>query len=72
MTYSIDRWEGDLAVLCDEDENTRTLPREQLPAEAAVGDMVTETETGFVVDVAATEARRAMVRRLQEKLRGQS
>lgn len=70
MTYSIDRFEGDLAVLCDEEENTRNVPRAALPAEAAVGDMLTETAEGFAVDVEATEARRELVRRLQEKLRG--
>lgn len=69
MTYSIDRFEGELAVLCDEEENTRTVERALLPAEAAEGDMLTETAEGFVVDVEATEARRALVRRLQEKRR---
>lgn len=69
MLYSIDRLEGDLAVLCDEEENTRTVSRAALPCGAAAGDMLRESADGFVIDQAATAARREQVRALQERLR---
>lgn len=72
MTYSIDRFEDDLAVLCDEEENTRTVPRAALPDGVEPGDMLSETADGFVCDEAATAARREQVRRLQERLRRRS
>lgn len=72
MTYSIDRLEGELAVLCDEEENTRTVPIADLPEGAAAGDMLTETADGFVLDEEATAARREQVRRLQARLRRRS
>lgn len=72
MTYSIDRLEGDLAVLCDEEENTRAVPLCALPEGVAAGDMLTETADGFVLDEEATAARREQVRRLQARLRRRS
>ena len=72
MIYFIDRLEGDLAVLCDEEENTFTVNRNELPPEAAVGHKLVKTAEGYTVDEAGTEARRCEVRRLQEKLRRRS
>ena len=40
MFYVIDRFEGAMAVLCDEQENTRAIPRELLPEDAEVHDVV--------------------------------
>ena len=70
MTYTIDRIEGLLAVLEDEDGESRHVPVSALPETAREGDLVTETEPGvFAVDEAATEARRARIRALESLLR---
>ncbi len=70
MLYSLDRFEGNWAVLVDEDGESRDVPRTQLPQEAAEGDMLRERDGGFISDEDATAARRAEILRLQEKLLG--
>ena len=70
MLYSLDRFEGDWAVLVDEDGESRDVPRTQLPPEAEEGDMLRERNGGFIPDEDATAARRAEILRLQEKLLG--
>ena len=70
MTYAVDRMEGALAVLCDEEEATRTAPLTDLPEGVRAGDILSEENGYFVLDKEATAARRAMVRRLQERLSG--
>ena len=72
MFYSVDRFEEDQAVLCDDDENTRVVPRAALPQGTTEGDVLIETAEGFVPDATETEARRARVRALQERLRRRS
>lgn len=72
MLYSIDRFEGDVAVLIDEDEESLTVPRASLPADAEEGMMFLKTEDGFVRDEAAEEARRAEILALLGQLRGDS
>lgn len=69
MICSIDRFEEEYAVLCDEEENTRTVLRATLPQQAAVGDVLRQMPDGWVIDHAETEARRARVRALQQRLR---
>lgn len=68
MIYTIDRFEDDLAVLCDEAGVARTVSRAQLPPDVRVGDVLTETAAGFAADAEATAARRAQTRALQDKL----
>ena len=70
MLYSLDRFEGDWAVLVDEDGESRDVLRTQLPPGAAEGDMLRERDGGFIPDEDATAARRAEILRLQEKLLG--
>lgn len=70
MLYSLDRFEGNWAVLVDEDGESRDVPRTQLPQEAAEGDMLRERDGVFISDEDATAARRAEILRLQEKLLG--
>ena len=73
MTYTIDRIEGLLAVLENEDGETRHVPVSALPETAREGDLVTETEPDtFSVDEAATEARRQRIRELEALLRAPS
>ena len=70
MLYSLDRFEGNWAVLVDEDGESRDVPRTQLPQEAAEGDMLRERDGVFISDEDVTAARRAEILRLQEKLLG--
>lgn len=69
MLYSLDRLEGAWAVLVDEEGESRNVPRTALPEDVAEGDMFREQDGAFVPDVAAAEARRAAILRLQQKLR---
>ncbi len=69
MQYSIDRLEGVVAVLVDENENTVTVPREQLPADVRSGDMLRLCDGVYLRDDAAADARRTQILRLQQKLR---
>ena len=68
MLYSVDRFEGDLAVLVDEDGNSRDVPRHRLPAGAKEG---LEADGSFTPDEEAAARRRARVLALQNRLRRQ-
>lgn len=63
--YSIDRFEGDFAVLIGEDE-TLDIRRETLPEGTAEGSVVMRTEDGWMVCVDETNDRRL---RLAERRR---
>lgn len=69
MLYSVDRFEGNMAVLVDEDGNSRDVPRAALPSDIRAGDMLREQNGMFVLDAAAANARRARVLQLQNSLR---
>lgn len=69
MLYSIDRFEGDIAVLIDEEETAHTVPRAQLPADAKTGDMLRLENGQYIPDGDAARARREQILRLQNKLR---
>ncbi len=69
MLYSIDRYEGDFAVLIDEEEVARNIPRAQLPADAKAGDMLRLENGQYIPDDIAARARREQILRLQNKLR---
>ncbi len=66
---TIDRFEGALAVLEDEDGGTRAVPREALPANAAESDVLFEENGVFTPDPAETERRREAARQLMARLR---
>lgn len=68
MIWSYDRREGDHAVLIDEDGNSRTVAVDTLPSDAAEGMLLRQTDSGFVTDEAATDARRQQVLSLQQRL----
>ena len=65
MLYSVDRFEGDIAVLVDESGASREVPCVVLPVACRPGDMVRERDGVFVADEAATRERRAYVSQLQ-------
>ena len=69
MLYSIDRFEGDVAVLVDDDANTVDVMRSLLPPTAQCGDMLRCEDGCYTVDADETATRRAQIRRLQDKLR---
>ena len=68
MLYSVDRFEGDVAVLVDEDGNSLNVPRATLPAGVKSGDMLRRQADGFALDTDAAAARRARVLELQNRL----
>ena len=70
MLYSVDRFEGDVAVLVDEDGNSRDVPRNRLPAGTEEGAMVRlEADGSFTPDEDAAARRRARILALQNRLR---
>lgn len=69
MIFSIDRFEGDVAVLCNEEEACITVPCASLPVDATAGDMLRQTAEGYVIDRELTEARREHIRALQQRLK---
>ncbi len=69
MQYSIDRFEGELAVLIDEQQGTHDVLRSLLPEGAKAGDMLHFDNGHYTIDDAAARARREQILRLQNKLR---
>ena len=69
MLYSIDRFEGDIAVLINEEETAHTVARAELPADVKVGDMLRVENGQYIPDDDAARARREQILRLQNKLR---
>lgn len=69
MLYSIDRFEGELAVLVDEQETAHDVPRSLLPNGAKAGDMLRFEDGRYVPDDDAARSRREQILRLQNKLR---
>ena len=69
MLYSVDRIEGELAVLVDDQENTVCVRIEMLPNEIKAGEMVRLENEQYVLAADATQVRRAQIRQLQQRLR---
>ena len=67
--YSLDRIEGDVAVLVEDGGTSLEVLVGDLPPVPAEGKMYRQIDGRFVEDVDAEEARRAAVRALQNKLR---
>lgn len=67
--YSLDRIEGDVAVLIEDSGTSLEVLVGDLPPVPAEGKMYRQIDGRFVEDVDAEEARRAAVRALQNKLR---
>lgn len=65
---TVDRIEGEWAVLCFEDESTRAVPLSDLPAAVRAGDVVVAAEQGWQVDTAATEMLRERARSLRMRI----
>ncbi len=69
MLYSVDRFEGDVAVLVDDAGNSRDILRGMLPDNVRTGDVLQELDGVFVWNRTATETRRARILQLQNALR---
>ena len=72
MLYSIDRIEGDIAVLVDEEGNSIPMPRAALPTGVRVGAMLRRNGEIFILTPDEEEKRRRRVLELQQRLRGGS
>lgn len=72
MLYSIDRIEGDIAVLVDEEGNSIPMPRATLPTGVRVGAMLRRDGEIFILASDEEEIRRRRVLELQQRLRGGS
>ena len=67
--FSLDRIEGDVAVLLSDNGERCAVPLSQLPATPESGKMYRAVGSGFVEDPDAEEARRAEIQSLQNRLR---
>lgn len=72
MKYSIDRFEGEMAVLIPEEDaaGMLTLPREALPQGVQEGDLLEATESGWSVLVDETKDRRLRLLARRKRLMG--
>lgn len=70
--YSVDRIEGELAVLVDDEGYSHTEPLMFLPCDVKEGTVLRRTAQGFIRDVDEESARRSKVLSLQEKLRNRA
>ncbi len=71
MLYSVDRLEGCMAVLIDEEGNSRSVPLTVLPAEIQPGTMLRDICEGFSLATDEEAKRRRRVLELQRRLRKQ-
>ena len=69
MLYSVDRLEGDVAVLVDEDGNSASLLLDELPAGVRAGVMLRRVGDSFAFALDEEEQRRRRVLELQRRLR---
>ena len=65
---TVDRIEGEWAVLCLPDETTCTVQLCELPPDVQAGDVVIKTLQGFCVDAVATASLRERARRLRRNV----
>lgn len=68
-TYSVDRIEGDVAVLVDDDGHSASIPVLQLPASVRSGDVLHCRDDIYELDRSETDARRSLVLSLQDRIR---
>ena len=69
MIYTVDRIEGDRAVLEDENRQVSDLPLAELPAGLREGDLLEQTPEGWLLRPELRAQRLAHNRALLEKLK---
>ena len=67
--WSVDRIVGDMAVLVDDNGNTRDIAMGELPDSIKEGVLLRLIDGVYITDKAATEMRKNAVLSLQDKLR---
>ena len=67
--WSVDRIVGDVAVLVDDNGNTRDIAMGELPDSIKEGVLLRLVDGAYIADEAATEMRKNAVLSLQDKLR---
>ena len=68
MKYTVDRFEGDFAVLEDENRTMKDVPRGALPEEAKEGDVLIFAEGSYSLDSEETARRKEDVRERLQRL----
>lgn len=68
--YSVDRFEGDIAVCYDlQDDYKIEIPKYLLPPGVREGDIIVETEEGFVIRAEKTAERKRSILERFNKLK---
>ncbi len=68
MIYSVDRFEGNIAVLEDDNRHTIDVARSLLPCEIKVGDCIRLKNGKYEKDADETALRRKRTERLMKQL----
>ena len=68
MKYTIDRFEGDLAVCEDDHGKMVNINRNKLPSHAAEGDVLVPGLTRYVIDESGTNRRKKDIQSLMKEL----
>lgn len=68
MKYTIDRFEGTIAVCENEQKVMVNIPKYRLPLEAKEGDVLEEVDGMLQVDDVETNERRKKAKQLMSKL----
>ncbi len=66
--YTIDRFEDAFAVLEDESGGHIDVPKDQIPGNAHEGDILEQSETGFIIREDLTRERRDKIITKQKRL----
>lgn len=66
--YSVDRFEGQYAVLVDSYSKSYDVLRDELPPDVREGDMLHEDEGRFVIDEEATKEKREKIHKIRQEL----
>ncbi|RBP58207.1 DUF3006 family protein [Alkalibaculum bacchi] len=68
MKYIIDRFEGDYAVVEDENKLMMDIQLEDLPKEVQEGDVLVKIGDSYSVDLGETERRKKKIQELVDDL----
>ena len=67
--FSVDRIEGEYAVLIDDNDVSRVVPLNAMPCDVCEGKVYRMAGDAYVEDPEAEKARREHIRAMQERLR---
>lgn len=66
--YSVDRFEGQYAILVDNYSKAYDVLRDELPSDVREGDILNENEGQYVIDEEATKEKREKIHKIREEL----